>query len=87
MTKSAELERRRRILFRHIGDEVQLHPGKLELEDPLWGLCGILRDVKRKRALIDYGPPVGVWYVPIDEVLLPGAVVPDPRQKALFNET
>lgn len=82
----AEINRRRWILCRHIGEEVQLHPAKLKPTDPLRGLHGILRDVKRKRAHVDYGPGVGVWIVPIATIVLPGATVPDPRQKALFDD-
>lgn len=87
MNTPTELDRRRRILCFHIGNEVRLHPAKIKPEDPLRNLCGVLREVKRKRAWIDYGPTIGVWVVPLTEILLPGAVVPDPRQKALFDES
>lgn len=86
MTEQAELERRRRILGCYVGAEVQLKPDRLKPKDPLRGVVGILRDVKRKRAEIDYGPPIGVFIVPIPWILLPGSIIPDPRQRPLFDE-
>ncbi len=79
-----ETQRRREILFRHIGDAVQLKASLLKPGDRLRGLTGILLDVRRTRASIDFGPH-GRWNVLIDSILLPGAVEPDPRQQPLFG--
>ena len=79
-----DLQRRRTILCCHIGGEVQLKTSQCKRTDPLRGLTGILLDVRRTRASIDFGPH-GRWNVLIDSILLPGAVEPDPRQQPLFG--
>lgn len=79
-----ELQRRRTILGWHIGDAVQLKKRSLKRNDPLRGLTGILLVVRRTRASIDFGS-LGRWNVPIESILLPGAVEPDPRQRPLFS--
>ena len=78
------LQRRRTLLGRHIGDEVQLKSVQRKRADPLRGAAGILLAVRRTRASIDFGS-LGVWNVPIESILLPGAVEPDPRQQPLFS--
>lgn len=80
----SDLQRRRTILGRHIGDDVQLKSVQRKRTDPLRGAAGILLEVRRTRASIDFGS-LGRWNVPIESILLPGAVEPDPRQRPLFS--
>lgn len=79
-----ELARRRAILNRSIGEPVQLKREHVKPKDPLRGQQGVLLDVKRTRALLDFGDQ-GEWFVPVKYVLLPGSTEPDPRQIELFQ--
>ncbi len=78
-----ELDRRRTILNRSIGERVQLKRAHVKTKDPLRGRLGVLLDVKRTRALIDFDE-LGRWSVPVEHLLLPGSTEPDARQIGLF---
>jgi hypothetical protein len=81
----AELSRRRRILARHIGYELCIKRGYLRPKDRLCGLVGRLVEVRRTKAILDFGEPGGgQWNVPIIAVLLPYSCEPAPGQRELF---
>lgn len=98
MRDKAELQRRRRILWQYIGAHVRLKRDAETTRDFVKGRPGVLVNVNRTRCQVDFvtfdqygapalenGEPVKqTWNIPIDMVLLPGSVEPDPRQKELF---
>lgn len=83
MSDKRELDRRRLLLFHAIGDHLQLKREALKPKHVLHGRSGELLDVRRTKATIDFAD-AGKWNVPIVEVLLPGSIEPDPRQRDLF---
>jgi len=76
---NAEVRRRRELLKRHIGETVRT---KAKSKARKVGERGVLLDVKRTRALIDFDGCE--WFVPMMMIQLPGSVEPDPRQLAMF---
>ena len=92
-TKQADAARRKSILFRYIGQDVELKQATLKANDPLRGRSGRLLDVKRTRVLVgfptektDCGKPIlEEWLLPLTFILLPGSIESAPGQRELFG--
>lgn len=90
---TSELTRRKAILLRWLGQDVQLKRAALRPNDPLRGRSGHLLEVNRTRVLVafptektDDGDPVfDEWRIPIASILLPGSTEPAPGQRELFD--
>jgi len=75
---------RRDLLAKYLGDQVKLRREFCKPKDPLRGRYGQLVAVNRTRAKIDYGD-IGLWMVPIRQVIIPPTVEPMANQLALFE--
>lgn len=83
MTSRQELDRRREILQRAIGESVAIKRDTLKRGHCLRNRRGVLSDVRRTRCTILFDD-VGEWTVPIAAVWLPFSLEPLPGQLSLF---
>jgi hypothetical protein len=74
---------RREALLKWIGTTVRLRRSATKPGHPCRGVDGVLEDVRRTRALIDFGE-AGRWLWQISGVLTPFSVEPMPEQLELF---
>lgn len=83
-TTPAEIKRRRGILQHYIGTEMHIKRAYLRPADALRGVPGLLLKVHRTRCEMDFGS-LGVWVIPVNQVLMPWSTEPDPKQTELFK--
>jgi hypothetical protein len=85
---SNDLTRRRKILWSHTGRQVAIKREFADRVPRIYGRLGMLVDVMRTRARLDYAPEDAEdreqWDIPISWLILPGSMEYDPRQTLLF---
>jgi hypothetical protein len=83
----SDLDRRRSILLRAIGERLCLKRGTVTTRHPLHGLAGVLTDVRRTKCTLRFDElhDRPEWNVPIAAVWLPYSVEPLSGQQELFS--
>jgi len=85
-TPANDIKRRRAILQRHVGNVVTLkRDSQTRIRQQIRGLPATLLDVRRSYAELRFEGINQGWLIPIEYILLPGSVEPDPRQRKLFS--